>query len=136
MSNPCLACGACCAFFRASFHWLETTASDDGTVPVEMTVPVTRHLVTMRGSDRSKPRCNALMGEIGTAVHCSIYEKRASPCRDFQASWVDGQHNERCDRARAAHGLPPLPRPVEMPEWPVATAVLSETPPSLDQFLA
>jgi len=27
MSNPCLSCGACCAFFRASFHWLETAAA-------------------------------------------------------------------------------------------------------------
>ena len=30
MSNPCLSCGACCAFFRASFHWLETTSAPDG----------------------------------------------------------------------------------------------------------
>ncbi|MEQ9562074.1 MAG: YkgJ family cysteine cluster protein [Woeseiaceae bacterium] len=116
MANPCLDCGACCAYFRASFHWLETNASAEGLVPAEMTVPVTRHLVAMRGTDRSSPRCIALAGEIGRAVHCTIYEKRASPCRDFQASWVDGQHNERCDRARAAHGMPPLAPPAE--SWP------------------
>lgn len=109
-SNPCLSCGACCAYFRASFHWLETTAGD-GSVPAGMTVPVTPHLVAMRGSDRRPPRCVALEGAIGTAVRCSIYERRASPCREFQASWVDGIHNERCDRARAAHGLSPLERP-------------------------
>lgn len=62
----------------------------------------------MRGTDQQSPRCIALQGEIGGAVHCSIYALRASPCREFQASWVDGVHNERCDRARAAHGLSPL----------------------------
>lgn len=65
----------------------------------------------MRGTDRKPPRCIALEGDIGRSVRCTIYERRASPCRDFQASWVDGQHNERCDRARAAHGLPPLAPP-------------------------
>lgn len=80
-------------------------------MPAELTVPVTKHLVAMRGSDRKEPRCIALEGRIGISVHCSVHAKRASPCRDFQASWVDGIHNERCDRARAAHGLPPLAPP-------------------------
>lgn len=113
MSNPCLSCGACCAFFRASFHWLETSAAAGGATPAELTVQVSQHLVAMRGTDRNPPRCIALEGSIGSSVRCSIYELRASPCRDFQASWVDGQHNERCDRARAAHGLLPLPPPAE-----------------------
>jgi len=111
MSSPCLSCGACCAFFRASFHWLETNAAPDGRVPAELTLPVTRHRVAMRGTERSPPRCIALEGSIGSAVRCSVYEKRASPCRDFQASWADGRHNPDCDRARAAHRLPPLPSP-------------------------
>jgi uncharacterized protein len=113
MSNPCLSCGACCAFFRASFHWLETTSAPDGMTPAVLTAQVSHHLVAMRGTDRSSPRCIALDGDIGRAVRCTIYERRASPCRDFRASWVDGRHNERCDRARAAHGLPPLPPPEE-----------------------
>jgi Fe-S-cluster containining protein len=112
MSNPCLSCGACCAYFRASFHWLETTDAPDGLTPAELTAPLTRHLVAMRGTDQKSPRCIALEGDIGSSVRCSIYERRASPCRNFQASWVDGQHNERCDRARAVHGLSPLPPPV------------------------
>ena len=111
MSNPCLSCGACCACFRASFHWLETTTAPDGATPAELTVQVSPHLVAMRGTDRKPPRCIALEGSIGNSVRCSIYERRASPCRDFQASWVDGRHNERCDRARAVYGLPPLPPP-------------------------
>ena len=107
MSNPCLSCGACCAYFRASFHWLETAPS--GITPLELTVRISPQHVAMRGTEHQPPRCIALQGEIGGAVHCSIYALRASPCREFQASWVDGFYSERCDRARAAHGLPPLP---------------------------
>lgn len=129
MSNPCLSCGACCAYFRASFHWLETAPS--GLVPAEMTVRVSPQHVAMRGTERHPPRCIALQGQIGSAVHCSIHALRASPCRDFQASWVDGVHNERCDRARAAHGLPPLSpdvqaRPAEAPQM-VPLALLPDT---------
>lgn len=72
----------------------------------------------MRGTDGKFPRCIALEGSIGQSVRCSIYERRASPCRNFQASWVDGQHNERCDKARAAHGLLPL-QPPDEPGLPV-----------------
>ncbi|ENO4720751.1 YkgJ family cysteine cluster protein, partial [Escherichia coli] len=34
--NPCMTCGACCAFFRVSFYWAE---ADDagGNVPVSLT---------------------------------------------------------------------------------------------------
>lgn len=111
MWNPCLECGACCAFFRASFHWSESDAALGGPTPPELTVKVTPHLVAMRGTAGNPPRCIALHGEIGKAVRCSIHPQRPSPCREFQASWVDGVHNERCDRARAAHGLPPLEPP-------------------------
>jgi Fe-S-cluster containining protein len=81
--------------------------------PAELTVPVSGHLVAMRGTEGKFPRCVALEGSIGHSVRCSVYENRASPCRSFQASWADGRHNERCDRARAAHGLPPLQQPEE-----------------------
>lgn len=79
-----------------------------GQVPAEMTVQVTPHRVAMIGSDRQPPQCIALQGQIGESVHCSIYDVRANVCRDFQASWIDGVHNPRCDQARAAHNLPPL----------------------------
>jgi len=74
-------------------------------------VPVTPHRVAMRGTDARMPRCVALDGEIGLAVRCTIYERRASPCRDFPFSYADGERNERCDQARKSHGLPPLSRP-------------------------
>jgi Fe-S-cluster containining protein len=126
MSNPCLTCGACCAYFRASFHWLETTPS--GITPAELTVRISPQHVAMRGTERQPPRCIALTGDIGNAVHCSIYALRASPCRDFQASWIDGSHNERCDRARIAHGLAPLLPDVPSavpPGEPAAAAIVA-----------
>ena len=121
---------ACRKSFRASFHGLETTAAPDGITPAELTVPVTRHLVAMRGSDRSTPRCVALAGDIGHSVRCTIYERRASPCRDFPYSWADGVHNERCDRARAAHGLPPLPAPVVAPSVEAALVAAAAVEPA------
>ncbi|MOA32367.1 hypothetical protein D3C78_1535800 [compost metagenome] len=42
-----------------------------------------------------------------------MYEQRSSPCREFEASWEHGEHNPRCDAARAAHGLPPLTPPLQ-----------------------
>lgn len=62
----------------------------------------------MLGSYGDKPRCIALTGEIGVDVGCSIYPRRASVCRDFQPSWLDGVYNKRCDQARIAWELPPL----------------------------
>ncbi|MEZ4862910.1 MAG: YkgJ family cysteine cluster protein [Caldilineaceae bacterium] len=106
--NPCLSCGACCCYFRASLHWLEADNAG-GTVPVELTVDIDQHRRAMIGTtDKNNCRCIALTGIVGFAVSCSIYELRASVCRDFPASWVDGQPNERCDQARVARGLPPL----------------------------
>ncbi len=107
-ANPCLACGACCAFFRVSFHWAESTAGKPQGVPEEMTSPVTPHRLAMLGTLSKPARCVALKGVLGEAVFCSIHPARSSPCRDFTASWENGVHNADCDRARAAHGLPPL----------------------------
>jgi Fe-S-cluster containining protein len=70
----------------------------------------------MAGTEKSWPRCVALDGQVGECVRCTIYEKRPSPCRDFAPSWQNGVRNERCDAARAAHGLPPLLPPTERPQ--------------------
>ena len=37
VSHPCLTCGACCAFFRVSFHWSEADPALGGQVPFELT---------------------------------------------------------------------------------------------------
>lgn len=112
-ANPCLTCGACCAFFRASFYWGETTDAKVDGVPAGLTEPVTPFRVAMRGTNQKEPRCIALAGEIGRCVSCTIHRVRASVCRDFPASYSDGQVNVDCDRARAKFGL----RPLTLADW-------------------
>jgi Fe-S-cluster containining protein len=114
-ANPCVRCGACCAYYRASFYWAEANNTPGGTVPVELTEKLNDFRRVMRGTNPPNPRCVALLGEIGQSVRCSIYELRASVCREFAVSWEAGIHNERCDRARAAWGLPPLEPPATLP---------------------
>ncbi len=114
--NPCITCGACCAYYRASFYWAEADANSGGTVPVELTEKLNDFRRVMRGTNQEAPRCVALLGEIGVSVGCSVYELRSSVCRDFDMSWVNGIHNERCDQARIAWGLEPLIEPVLTPE--------------------
>lgn len=107
--NPCTACGACCAFFRASFFYREADDHNPHGVPVHLTDDLSDFRRVMRGTDHNEPYCVALAGEIGRAVGCSIYARRSSVCREFPASYHDGRTpNPDCDRARARHGLPPL----------------------------
>ncbi|HEO70038.1 MAG TPA: YkgJ family cysteine cluster protein [Candidatus Hydrogenedentes bacterium] len=106
--NPCLSCGACCAFYRCTFHWSEADDVAPEGIPVEMTVDMTVFRRAMKGTNQERPRCVALDGEIGHSVACAIYERRSSTCRDFPASYAYGERNVRCDKARLAHGLPPL----------------------------
>jgi uncharacterized protein len=104
--SPCQTCGACCAAFRVDFHPSELAGGAfawENGVPAALTVPVTARLLRMRGTDASPPRCQALRGEIGLAVACSIYADRPSPCREF-----DVEH-PACNQARRRHGLPALP---------------------------
>lgn len=85
-------------------------------MPVELTEKLNDFRRVMKGTSQKSPRCIALLGEIGQGVRCSIYELRASVCRDFDLSWLNGVHNERCDQARIAWGLEPLPRPAALPD--------------------
>jgi hypothetical protein len=104
----CLSCGACCAAFRVDFHCSDLASSSFAGVPVEMTVPLTKTLVRMRGTDEAAPRCIALEGDVGHSVRCTIYEHRPGPCRDFAPYAPLGIGDDACDRARRRHGLPPL----------------------------
>lgn len=106
--NPCLECGACCAFFRVSFYWAEADDATPGGVPAELTEDFNNTYRFMKGTGGPVPRCAALRGEIGGSVFCSIHSRRPSPCRNFTLSFSSGERNERCDKARAAHGLPPM----------------------------
>ena len=106
--NPCLNCGACCAMFRASFYWAETSEFTPGGVPPELTSKVNYFFVVMKGTDRRPARCIALKGDIGRQVYCSIYDQRSSSCREFEPSWQQNRNNPRCNQARLAWGLKPL----------------------------
>ncbi|HBI09040.1 YkgJ family cysteine cluster protein [Franconibacter pulveris] len=105
--NPCMTCGACCAWFRVSFYWAE---GDDagGIVPSHLTEQVTPFLRCMSGTLHKPCRCVALEGAPGESVRCTIYENRPTPCREFAMSGENGVVNDACNRARAAWGLPPL----------------------------
>ena len=108
MRNPCIGCGACCAFFRVAFHWSETDPALGGIVPGELTAKLDPHRVAMQGTDQAAPRCVALVGDIGGTIGCSIYAQRPSVCRELQPAWLEGVPSPQCDRARIAHGLAPL----------------------------
>ena len=106
--NPCMRCGACCAAYRISFDCLETDAHPEGTVPDDLTRSVGAGRVVMRGTEKRPYRCQALDGEIGRSVCCSIYDRRPTTCRNFLTMGDDNVFNALCDQARARYGLTPL----------------------------
>lgn len=105
--NPCVGCGACCAYFRVSFHWSECKSSH-GNVDDDKTSQVTPHRVAMKGTEGKNPRCVNLSGTVGVDSSCSDYTSRPTPCRDFDASYEKNIQSEGCDKARISHGLTPL----------------------------
>lgn len=117
--HPCLSCGACCAYFKVAFYWSEADRFAGGTVPAELTEAAGGLRVAMRGTQARPARCTALQGEVGQSVSCNIYAERPSPCRELLPSWQDGKPDDKCDRARLAHGLPVLaPDDFPSPEYP------------------
>lgn len=108
MDNPCTSCGACCAAFRVTFHGSELDSEAGGCVPAALADEERGELWRMRGTDYARPRCIALVGKVGEAVHCGIYEMRPSPCREFAPLAEMGHFSPACNRARARHGLLPL----------------------------
>lgn len=84
-------------------------------MPDELVASISPSRVAMLGTDCKPTRCIGLVGEVGSTVQCSIYDQRSSTCREFDASWANGEANIDCDAARAAFGLPPL-----LPEFDIA----------------
>lgn len=123
MGHPCLSCGACCAHFRVAFHWSESDHFSGGRTPAELTETLDPHRLVMRGTQAHRPHCIALGGDIGLQVACRIYEERPSPCRELEPAWASGRPSPQCDRARLAHGLPPL-----APGWTDAVHVACAVP--------
>lgn len=81
-------------------------------MPDEQVIQVSSHHVAMRGTESRPARCTGLLGQVGEAVRCTLYSQRSSTCREFEASWHNGEHNPACDAARLAHGLPVLAPPL------------------------
>ena len=108
MVHPCQRCGACCASFRVAFHWSEAQPANAGGLPEAFVEPLRRHELALRHDPAMPMRCVALAGVVGEHVHCTVYARRPSPCRDLGAAWEHGQPSPQCDRARAKHGLPAL----------------------------
>lgn len=103
--EPCLDCGACCASFRVSFYSAEADAHGIADSMVQALTPVYSCLT---GTNQASPHCQALMGEVGKGVKCTMYEQRPSPCREVQIG------DDKCQKARSSHGLPALPvKPVK-----------------------
>lgn len=98
--NTCRQCGACCANYRVSFYWAE---GHELGWPEEELRRVDAVRACLAGTDLLPSRCVALRGEVGAAVNCARYAQRPSPCREVQPG------DEKCNRARAAHGLPAIP---------------------------
>jgi Fe-S-cluster containining protein len=96
--NPCRQCGACCASFRVSFYWAEAAPN----LPQPLTEKLNPWMSCMAGTNSDTPRCHALLGKIGEAVSCDIYDQRPSPCREVRPG------DEKCGAARARHGMAAL----------------------------
>jgi Fe-S-cluster containining protein len=98
--NPCLSCGACCMSYRVSFYWAE---AEERGLPPALTEQLTPHLSCMAGTNASSPRCAALAAGVAGPMACGVYAQRPGPCREVQPG------DDKCQRARARHGLQPLP---------------------------
>lgn len=98
-ANPCLDCGACCAFFRVSFYWAEAEANG---IPADLTEPINLRFSCMAGTNQRAPHCRALIGDVGQRVGCAIYPQRPNPCREVQAG------DAQCNKARAGYGMPAI----------------------------
>lgn len=108
MLNPCLTCGACCAFYRVSFYWRERSDFQTDGVPEELCEDLNQFRCVMKGTNQPSPRCIALLGTIGKHVFCKIYNRRPAVCREIEPSYKNGYPEIKCDKARLAYGLPPL----------------------------
>jgi Fe-S-cluster containining protein len=97
--NPCLDCGACCVTYRVSFYWAEAEALG---LPEPLVEQVNAFYACMAGTNQPRPRCQALTGEIGSAVACSVYTQRPAACHEVLAG------DDKCLAARQRHGLPPI----------------------------
>ncbi|MCX8065984.1 MAG: YkgJ family cysteine cluster protein [Candidatus Hydrogenedentes bacterium] len=106
--NPCITCGACCAYYKVTFYWGEINEELPGGVPSSLCEKYNDYKVVMKGTNSSNPRCIALLGTIGKRVFCRIHHCKPSICKEIEPSFKNGEREIKCDKARLAYGLPPL----------------------------
>ena len=97
--NPCVTCGACCAAYRVSFYWAEAETKG---LPPHLTRQINHFYSCMAGTSQPQPHCQALAGQVGQQVSCTVYAQRPDTCKQVQVG------DEKCNGARLKHGLPPL----------------------------
>jgi Fe-S-cluster containining protein len=93
-ANPCLSCGACCAFSR---EWPRFSLETEDEI-----VAIRAALVGERGMRCVGDRCSALAGEVGVKTSCEVYDVRPHVCRSCEAG------DPECNMARAKFGFPAL----------------------------
>lgn len=95
-SHPCQGCGACCAYSRAWPRF--STESEDALVRI----PEAFVDASLSGMLCIGNRCAALVGEVGVATACSIYNDRPDVCRACEPG------DDACLMARAHWGMSAL----------------------------
>lgn len=97
--NPCLSCGACCAY---SETWPRFTTEDEAALDLIPEKFVNERHAGMRCDG---DRCSALSGQVGVATSCMIHAVRPEVCRVCMPGDVE------CGMARKKWGLPALSPP-------------------------
>lgn len=94
--EPCLTCGACCAY---SADWPRFSLESDDEIARIPEALVAPSGAGMRCAD---DRCAALEGTVGLATRCTVYDVRPLVCRDCLPG------DDACRMARERHGMPPI----------------------------
>lgn len=90
----CQSCGACCSY---SAEWPRFSTEEDAQLD---SIPDAYVAADLSGMRCEGERCSALVGTVGKATACGIYELRPDVCRACMPGGAD------CLMAREAHGLP------------------------------
>ncbi len=92
--NPCLSCGACCAY---SQEWPRFSLETETEI-----LAIKAAFVGERGMRCIGDRCSALKGDVGVETACAVYDVRPHVCRSCEAG------DPECNIARAKFGFPAL----------------------------
>ena len=97
----CVTCGVCCDLYAVvpmDFpeserlgEYIEVTADGEPNVVIDRLVK----------RDLTHGRCSHLQGELGREIGCSVYERRPSVCRAFEAG------SDKCHEYRRMYGIDP-----------------------------